>query len=503
MNINNQNILNAIRYNNLSKNINIENENSLDETLENISKDISNNSINTANLLASDEDLKLLLTSLNKPFTKENINLIEKLIQNGLPANKENLETMLKSIKIFENYPIEKALFLVQNNMKPTLSIGKQLDEYISKDISINKQIENIFNNIENMKANRELLENIFKNTKLDNFIKDNTSLIKDFKDNLSNTILNNIDNISSNKINKFLEKILTLNKNNNLNKDILLKNIIDYLIDENLTLKPDSLKNLKQIFDNKNLNINENKNNFLNSILDKESLDILQKDIFNIIKSDREINLKFKNLLSKTENVQNKIKHFNFKNSSPEDLNDFFNALSTISKNIKNNMTNISESNNDALLKNLDNLTKNLEFMSNVKDSIFLQIPLNINNFSTTADLYVFSDKKHKNTKSKNNSGSALISLNLAYLGKLEAYIVKNNQDIICQFRIENEASKNTIKENVALLEHYLKEKKLILKDISFKDLDESFTLITNNINNINNHRNNNIKISNFNVKA
>ncbi len=137
---------------------------------------------------------------------------------------------------------------------------------------------------------------------------------------------------------------------------------------------------------------------------------------------------------------------------------------------------------------------------MSYLKNNMFLQIPININNFSTTAELIIFSNKKNKNNNSKNNSGSALISLNLLYLGKLEVFINKINNDISCQFRLEKDVTKNLVKENIDLLNDYLKDKNFNLKDVTFKDLDESFSLI-----NITKKRNTSLdfKLGNFNAKA
>uniref|UniRef100_UPI002942AE74 flagellar hook-length control protein FliK n=1 Tax=uncultured Tyzzerella sp. TaxID=2321398 RepID=UPI002942AE74 len=228
--------------------------------------------------------------------------------------------------------------------------------------------------------------------------------------------------------------------------------------------------------------------------------LNLLQKEIFSIIKSSPKINTKFKDVINNFDTFNNKLKFFDFENSSNEDLNDFFEDLHIISKNIKDNINNYNDSNKENIINNLDNLNKNIDFMNNLKSTVFLQIPLNINNFSTTAELIVFSNKKNKNTASKNNSGSALLSLNLLYLGKLEVFINKINNDISCQFRLENDNTQFLVKDNIDLLSNYLINKNLNLKDVTFKSLDESFSLV-----NITPKKKSNLdfKLSNFNVKA
>nr|WP_317357602.1 flagellar hook-length control protein FliK [uncultured Tyzzerella sp.] len=493
MNIN-KDTLTSFLYKNLVQNTEITNNTLIDETFENINKTQNQN----VPLLSSTDELKILLNSINQAPSKENMELIKILVQNNLPITKENLEDIIKSTKIFKDFPIEKALFLIENNIKPTINIGNQIDNYISKDTALSKQIENLFSDISFLDSKNLSFEKIFNNTSFEN---------------LSKSIINDTNNLKMQFINHFKNgdfKNLT-NILNNITKNTedtsnLLKQILDININEDLLIHSNKLENLKQIFSNDtNLNnITDNiiKNNIsnLNDTLDKQAFNILQKEILNILKSNPKISNKFKDILNNFDNFQNKLKFFDFKNSSTEDLNEFFEEIAHISKNINENMANMGENKIDNLINNLDNLNKNIDFMNNMKNNIFLQIPLNINNFSTTAELFVFSNKKNKNKSSKNNSGSALLSLNLLNLGKLEVYINKINNDISCQFRLENDNTKNIVKNNIQLLNNYLKNKNLTLKDVSFKDLDESFTLISQNKTK---DVLSNFKLSNFNAKA
>lgn len=519
MNINN-NILNTILYNNLSKNINNTNTLFENECIENINEYVSNH--NTKIQLNSDAEIKLLLSNNNQMPTEENINLVKVLVQNSLPLTKENIQNIIKATKMFTDLPIEKALFLIQNDINPTLTICNQLEDYISKKININTQLDSLFSNIENLENNQEIFKNILKNTSVQELISNTNETIKDIKSSLFNTIINCKDD-SSNTINFLIEKslnVLNLNKtsiqdmfnntNNTQNKSDVLNKILDFLFDDTIMFENNKLETFKQLINvdsntYEHLDFNyENKSSLLkdiNNFFDKDTLLIIQKKIFDIIKSNPDYVLKVKDFANKCDIIQNKFRYFNIEDSSPEDLNEFFNDIDNILKNLKDSSYSIKD--NNEILKNLDNINRNFEFMSNLKDSTFLQIPLNINNFSTTAELFVFSNKKNKNSNKKNNSGSALISLNLLYLGKLEIYINKENKDINCQFRLEKEETKNIVKKNIDLLKYYLNQKNLSLKDISFKDLNESFTLIDENINNIKSKSNENISISSFNAKA
>lgn len=514
MNINLKDILNTTLYNNLLQNAELENNNTINENLENINNKMLKIQKNDTPILSSNEELKLLLNSLNLAPTKENIDLIKILVQNNLPINKDNLQDIIKSTKIFKDNPIEKALFLIENNIKPTINIGEQIDSYISKTTLINKQIDEIFSNI-NFSNNDKIIDEIFKNSSFENIAKSNINTLSEFKESLLSHIFKNnnvtefkeLENIiknTSNLININDKNINTNIKNNTITYE-LLKNITDFTFNEELLLNSEKInifKDLANITDKNNNDTILPKTNLenLNGVIDKNTLNLIQKQIFNIIQSDHKINTKFKDLVNNFENFQKKLKFFEFKDSSNEELNKFFEDLSIISKNLKDNINNFSENNSDTIINNLDNLNKNIDFMSNLKNNMFLQIPININNFSTTAELIIFSNKKNKNNNSKNNSGSALISLNLLYLGKLEVFINKINNDISCQFRLEKDVTKNLVKENIDLLNDYLKDKNFNLKDVTFKDLDESFSLI-----NITKKRNTSLdfKLGNFNAKA
>ena len=183
MNINPKDILNTFLYNNLTQNIDLESNNTLNEILENISQNTETNKNNNIPVLNSNDELKILLNSLNQAPSKENIEFIKILVQNNLPINKENLENIIKSSKMFKDLPIEKALFLIQNNMKPTISLGEQIDKYISKDTLINNQIEDLFNNISLLiKEDKNLiLKDMFKNTSFENIANNNFKNLEQF----------------------------------------------------------------------------------------------------------------------------------------------------------------------------------------------------------------------------------------------------------------------------------------------------------------------------------
>ena len=132
-----------------------------------------------------------------------------------------------------------------------------------------------------------------------------------------------------------------------------------------------------------------------------------------------------------------------------------------------------------DTSVKNVEN---SIDFMKHV-DSYkeFVQIPINVNNKNEQCDLYVFKNKK--SGKNSDKYISALISINYAYLGRVETFIEKSLNVVSFQFRLENENTLKTIKKHINELTSVLNEKGYIINKVDYKKIDESFTVVNDNV--------------------
>ncbi|MBR1444527.1 MAG: flagellar hook-length control protein FliK [Firmicutes bacterium] len=164
-------------------------------------------------------------------------------------------------------------------------------------------------------------------------------------------------------------------------------------------------------------------------------------------------------------------------KDISSDNVNDFFSKLNDNLSSAKKILDESNTPQGEQISKNIDSVRENIDFMSALKHTQLLQIPVTINNTETTADLYVFTNKKNRR-KANGKSANALLSLDLAFLGHLEVYIQKKNSDVNCQFRIENNDIEMLIKSNIDKLTDYLNDYSLKLSGCSFKTLDTPFTL-------------------------
>lgn len=556
----------------------------------------------------SAQSLKDILPTLNLSSSseKQSLTLANNLLVNSLPVTKENIQVLNQALKLFEENPVEKGVFFLKNDLKPTQDLANQLNMYITKEIKISSQLIDTLSNIsdvENLEEAIDILTNSkemtqqFLNIKED-LAKLNIDLIKSLKDidslNFKNIFNDNIDN-SNEALNNLNSKAEIQNLDDNINTQAQTQAVDTNITTQTQAQNLDTNINTQAQTQNLDTNINtqtqtqessninnqkgsDNTQNFINNLtsnkilfensdflkeltlilkesatiksllenseveLTKEnnttlkepstreipntSKEVINLEKYNLNLDTKNINLNLKNELPslkkflsilkenpnlKKETIQvfEKIQNFNsnlkeklsfkLENSDTKELNEFFNDLKEkvdILKTKFQENQNFTENNREALTS-LTNINKNLDFMSYMKNSLYFQIPLNINNESKTAELYVFKDKKNSKTSNEKN-GSALISLDLANLGRVETFINKVSKNISLQFRITNEFTETLIKENLPLLESYLSEKDFTISNIQFKGLTESFSLISDI-----KQTSNPINISSFNTQA
>ena len=221
-------------------------------------------------------------------------------------------------------------------------------------------------------------------------------------------------------------------------------------------------------------------------SISDLNTKNFTIKELKNIFssafKNYDKLNEKTQQLLNVKENFLNRaIKNFSLDYSKNyEELKNFSDKVSEKLNIVQNEVTanEISEmSVSREISKDLNTLLNNADFVTNLKDVVYYQIPININENSTNAELFIFKNKK----KQKNSKlSSAVLSLDLAFLGHFEAYITKNERNISCQFKTENKNIEKLITSKITELKNLLQNYNFNLQQVSFKELDEKFSLLS-----------------------
>lgn len=151
---------------------------------------------------------------------------------------------------------------------------------------------------------------------------------------------------------------------------------------------------------------------------------------------------------------------------STVQDIENFINNLREVLEIAKI----IIPKTENSSFKSVQTLIEHLDFANQVKDQIFVQIPLHIGDHSFSATLHV--NKDDTNKSEKNGIKTALVALDTANMGHFETYVRKNGRGIGCNFKLENEETEQLVLANIHLLDKKLKEYNYTLESFTFVSL-------------------------------
>lgn len=106
-----------------------------------------------------------------------------------------------------------------------------------------------------------------------------------------------------------------------------------------------------------------------------------------------------------------------------------------------------------------LQQMNQNLQFMENVNQMFpYLQIPLKTSMESAHGELYVYQKKKGK--VSEDGSSSALLHLEMEHLGNLDVYVKMKDYNVSTQFTLASEEVLDFLADHIHLLDERLAKK-------------------------------------------
>ena len=129
------------------------------------------------------------------------------------------------------------------------------------------------------------------------------------------------------------------------------------------------------------------------------------------------------------------------------------------------------------ALNRALENINNNLSLIDQLKTCVYIPIPLNAPAGHNEGELYIFKDGRGKGAKG--GAKSALIGLNTVSIGRVEAYIQKEDNKLNLQFRLEDPKTSDLIKKHTPELTELFESANLKLTALSITSLDTPFNII------------------------
>jgi hypothetical protein len=153
----------------------------------------------------------------------------------------------------------------------------------------------------------------------------------------------------------------------------------------------------------------------------------------------------------------------------------DMFEKLETI----KNVLDHSNLPNREDILNKIDNLQNNLKFLNELNNhSTYIQIPINIANKNTTAELYILK-RDCKKKKIDPQDTTIFLSLNTQKLGRVDTLIAVNKRDIRLNIRVEKEEIIGFVKKSYKHLYNGLNQKGYKLVDVKCRLSNEDINLL------------------------
>jgi len=427
--------------------------------------------VNAQAARSTEEALRELLVSYGLNTSSENVELMEKLLENGMPSDKESLLKLNQALKLFnmlnkgadaaenKTLNLERALFTLKNQLPITQETVYKMDGFLSESKSISANIDIIMKELgaaekspaldeilrifaqdsaeglmesSGNTAQNKLAEGSLQEEAISTKIKPDENLSSQQKQALSDIMKDFIADSEDESLGGFMSKLESDGEGVPVTREQAFK-----AISENFSDNPEISKLLESIIGK-------------NSVQEDSSAGI--KDLFRKFRLSPE-----ENDMEKLEQILNELRQ-----KAGEALKAAENADAKLP---------------DYLTKALRDLNNNMEFIDQLKTCVYVPIPLNAPTGPAEGELYVFKDKRSKQ-KGK-GAGSALIGLNTVNLGRVEAYVQKQENKLNLQFRLENMDINKLINTHAKTLINLLEAAGLKLTSLSIIPLDSAFDIL------------------------
>jgi len=170
----------------------------------------------------------------------------------------------------------------------------------------------------------------------------------------------------------------------------------------------------------------------------------------------------------------------FRLENSTVQDVERFLNGLREA---IAQAQTELARHPGNAdtarVMQSLQSLSENIDFASQLRNQIFIPLPIMIDQQAYNSALYVGKNNKNNRKGKKSENSSALIALDTAAIGHFETYVQKYDRGIHCQFRLESDRIEKLVRANIHKLETLLREYRYNLDSFTFLVGGEPFSLV------------------------
>jgi len=486
---------------------------------------ITSNANNTSKTVASvpivdmptTERLTELLRDYGMKATEENTAMLKMMLEKGIPLTKENVMRMYQAMKLTQSS--DKALFMIQNQMRLTQANALQLDGLVNGQTKITDQIRNLL-----LAINQ--LEDTTLSAKLKQILNGSEQATHNSKPNEANLVAKSLieqteqqttqpstvtktpispDNIIPNT-GKMIqtpqtgqEKALIQPKQNETAQASQLEQGKAPPQAEQVKITPQTVQGeVAQTAQTKQGEISQKvvpeteQGKALKAIQDETTQFTQVGQVKGTHTPQVQANSGQAQTTQSMQIAQGEVTQppiqannsngllYRIADSSPQDIDRFLNNLRSALVEIRQTMAGRSGADAMRVFQEARGLESHIEFTSQIRNQLFVQLPLYHNGQETLTSLHIYKDaKKSSGGGSASSAASALIALETASLGHFETYVQKTSRSVHCQFRLDNANVVKAVRANIHKLNKLLSDSNYTLDSFTFLPADKPYTLL------------------------
>lgn len=379
--------------------------------------------------MANEETITRALDNAGIRINNATIDMVDGLMREGMPINKE---TLMQYNRYINTYP--------QADIKDIIMLNKM-----------------------NIPLNQDNVEQMHLYNNNNQWMMDNLS---EFTDNLTECLAQIADETPE-KFHEFvneLKNILGVPNENDAQT-----NIIDN------SKMPDAEE--KTITANRENTMQTGNKDASDTVIRDNTDDKNQKDIFEILKNIEPAKLKNTKVLQHIRNDMNEVLSKALlmepkETADKEYVSRYYERIHEMTKNIEQLLNNNNKA-DSSLAKDVSNIKNNVNFMNQINEMYnYVQLPLKMADQHANGELYVYTKKKNK--QNQDEPLTALLHLSMEYLGNMDIFLKLDNGKLSTKFCLEKE-------ENIDFIESHIDElnKRLVDKgynsEIKVSQMDNS----------------------------
>lgn len=388
--------------------------------------------------LTNDKSVIKALNEASLPVTDRTVEMVNTLMKEGMPIDKETLLNMNKELAAFPSTEIETIVQMERLKIPVTGENISQFETYKNYNHKISDGIADLWSQLDALLHTGKDTEEItaenpkqFFNNLLNFFGEGAEEILLTEKEETPMAEQYGITKAASegNAENKTVKKEIL----NTLEKETFLSEMKEMGI---------SQKTLR-LFEKGQLDTRQ-----LTSLLKSE--DLSAEQLSRLFQSKE-----FGKLLKNELTEQMLLKPEQLKK---EGIEEYYTTLKNQTEKLRQSLENTGRSDTPAA-KSLQNLNKNVDFLNQLNQMFtYVQLPLKMGETTAHGDLYVYTSKK--NLMKKDGNVSALLHLDMPHLGMVDVYVAMQAEKVSTKFYLQNETMLDFLEEHMDILTERLTKK-------------------------------------------